>query len=886
MFKFLGKFFDSNEKVIKRYMPTVAAINALEDEMRAKSDEELRAITPALIARLEAGETLEDVLVEAFAAVREAGRRTLDMRHFDVQLIGGMVLHEGKIAEMKTGEGKTLVASLALYLNALTGEGAHLVTVNDYLVRRDARWMGAIYHCLGLSVGIIQHDSAFLYDPDYEIDDESYNSLRPVPRAEAYNADITYGTNNEFGFDYLRDNMVYTADQMVQRPLVYAIVDEVDNILIDEARTPLIISGDAQEATDQYDRFAQIARRLRAEKHYSVDEKTRSATLTDEGIDYVEELAGIPEGEGIYDERYIELTHYLENALKAQVVYHRDKDYIVRDGEVVIVDEFTGRMMEGRRYSEGLHQAIEAKEGVHVKRENRTLATITFQNYFRMYEKLAGMTGTAATEAEEFYKIYKLEVVAIPTNQEMIRNDQPDYVFKSEKAKFDAVAKEIAERQEEGQPVLVGTVSVEKSEYLSDLLTRKGIPHNVLNAKYHEREAEIISHAGEKGAVTIATNMAGRGTDIKLGPGVIDLGGLHIIGTERHEARRIDNQLRGRAGRQGDPGSSRFYVSLEDELMRRFGSERIKGMMERLGVDDETPIESGLISKSIESAQTKVEGYNFDLRKHVVEYDDVVNKQREQIYEDRNKIVRGEDMKESVLDALRSEAERIVDANRGGDERDYDTEGLIKALNTMMPLPPDFEPDVRDLDALKEDLIALMEEAYEAKEEEQGSEQMRQLERLIMLNVIDNLWIEYLTSIEDVRIGIGLQAYGQRDPLVAFKTEGFQMFQQLQRNILHDIAHRIFHYSLVQQPVVNPFKNATTNREEEADPGTPARRRNAKVSGGNGGSSNGKLGRNSICPLGSGRKVKNCCGACGLMNGCDGRGVAKFGAAKAATPAE
>jgi preprotein translocase subunit SecA len=885
MFKFIGKFFDSNEKAIKRYMPNVEAINDLEEEMRAKSDDELRAMTEMLIGRLEEGETLEDILVEAFATVREAGRRTLDMRHFDVQLVGGMVLHEGKIAEMKTGEGKTLVASLALYLNALTGEGAHLVTVNDYLVRRDARWMGTIYHALGLSVGIIQHDSAFLYDPDYEIDDESYNHLRPVPRAEAYNADITYGTNNEFGFDYLRDNMVYTAEQMVQRPLVYAIVDEVDNILIDEARTPLIISGDAQEATDQYDRFAQIAKRLRAEKHYTVDEKARSVALTEEGIDFVEEQAGIPDGESIYDERYIEWTHYLENALKAQVVYHRDKDYIVRDGEVVIVDEFTGRLMDGRRYSEGLHQAIEAKEGVHVKRENRTLATITFQNYFRMYEKLAGMTGTAATEAEEFYKIYKLEVVAIPTNKEMIRDDQPDYVFKSEKAKFDAVAKEIEARQDTGQPVLVGTVSVEKSEYLSELLERKGIPHSVLNAKYHEREAEIVINAGEKGAVTIATNMAGRGTDIKLGPGVREVGGLHIIGTERHEARRIDNQLRGRSGRQGDPGSSRFYVSLEDELMRRFGSDRIKGMMEKLGVDDETPIESGLISKSIESAQTKVEGYNFDLRKHVVEYDDVVNKQREQIYEDRSKIVRGEDMREAVLDALSSEIDRIVDAHRGDDERDYDIEGLIKSLNTMMPLPPDFEPDARDLDALKEDLTALMEEAYEAKEEEQGSEQMRQLERLIMLNVIDNLWIEYLTAIEDVRVGIGLQAYGQRDPLVAFKTEGFRMFQQLQRNILHDIAHRIFHYSLVQQPVVNPFKNATTNRADEDDADTPVRRRNVKASGPNG-SSNGKLGRNSICPLGSGRKVKNCCGACGLMNGCDGRGVAKFGAAKAATPAE
>jgi preprotein translocase subunit SecA len=872
MFKFLGKIFDNNEKAIKAYMPRVEQINELEPEMKAKSDAELRAVTDELIGRLEEDETLEDVLPEAFAAVREASRRVNGMRHFDVQLIGGMVLHEGKIAEMKTGEGKTLVATLPLYLNALTGEGAHLVTVNDYLVRRDGRWMGAIYHFLGLSVGIIQHDSAFLFDPDYEIEDESYNHLRPVPRGEAYAADITYGTNNEFGFDYLRDNMVFTPDQMVQRPLVYAIVDEVDNILIDEARTPLIISGDAHESSDNYDRFAAIMRTLKRERDYTVDEKTRSASLTEEGTDRVEEQAGIPAGSSIYDERYADLTHYMENALKAQAVYQRDKDYIVRDGEVVIVDEFTGRLMDGRRYSEGLHQAIEAKEGVHVKRENRTLATITFQNYFRMYEKLAGMTGTAATEAEEFYKIYKLEVVSIPTNQKMIREDQADYVFKTEEAKFNAVADEIEQLQEKGQPVLVGTVSVEKSEYLSGLLERRGVPHSVLNAKFHEREAEIVVDAGEKGAVTIATNMAGRGTDIKLGEGVRELGGLHIIGTERHEARRIDNQLRGRAGRQGDPGSSRFYVSLEDDLMRRFGSDRIAGMMGKLGVDDNTPIESGLISRSIESAQTKVEGYNFDLRKHVVEYDDVVNKQREKIYEDRAKIVKGENMKEAVLDALQSEIEEAVDTHSGGNEQDYDVEGLLKSLSTMLPLPPGYEPDTRDIDALKEDLVARMEEAYEAKEAELGSENMRQLERLVMLRIIDTLWVEYLTSIEDLRVGIGLQAYGQRDPLVSFKTEGFRMFQQLQHSILHDIAHTIFQVTLVPQaPDTSLFANATTNREED-EGGAPRKRARAAGSNGN------KIGRNSPCPQGSGRKVKQCCGACGLANGCDGRGLAKFGA--------
>jgi preprotein translocase subunit SecA len=877
MFKFLGKIFDNNEKAIRTYMPRVAQINALEDEMKAKSDADLRGVTGELIARLEEGETLDDILPEAFAAVREASRRVNDMRHFDVQLIGGIVLHEGKIAEMKTGEGKTLVATLPLYLNALTGEGCHLVTVNDYLAKLHARWMGATYHFLGLSVGVIQHDSAFLYDPDYEIEDESYNHLRPVGRGEAYAADITYGTNNEFGFDYLRDNMVFTPDQMVQRPLVYAIVDEVDNILIDEARTPLIISGDAQEATDHYDQFAKIARTLKREQDYTVDEKTRSVSLTEDGTDRVEEQAGIPEGASIYDERYADLTHYMENALKAQVVYIRDKDYIVRDGEVIIVDEFTGRLMDGRRYSEGLHQAIEAKEGVHVKRENRTLATITFQNYFRLYDKLAGMTGTAATEAEELYKIYKLEVVTIPTNRPMIREDQGDFVFKTEAAKFEAVADEIKELQEKGQPVLVGTVSVEKSEYLSERLTRRGIPHSVLNAKYHEREAEIIVDAGQKGAVTIATNMAGRGTDIKLGEGVVELGGLHIIGTERHEARRIDNQLRGRAGRQGDPGSSRFYVSLEDDLMRRFGSERIAGMMDKLGVDDKTPIESGLISRSIESAQTKVEGYNFDLRKHVVEYDDVVNKQREKIYEDRARIVKGEDMKESVLDALQSEIEAIVDTHNGTNEQDFDVEGLLKALSSFMPLPADYEPDTRDLDGLKEDLVALMEEGYEAKEAELGSENMRQLERLVMVRIIDTLWVEYLTAIEDLRVGIGLQAYGQRDPLVSFKTEGFQMFQQLQRNILHDIAHTIFQVTLVQQlPADNVYANATTNREEEESSG-PRKKNKASANG-------GKIGRNAPCPHGTGRKVKLCCGACGLASGCDGRGVAKFGMSGAKSP--
>ncbi len=899
MFKFLGKLFDSNEKAVRVYQPRVNAINALEDEMRALSDDELREKSRELKRRHLGGngvsvadgdegaddtdghdgddlESLDELLVEAFALVREASRRVLGMRHFDVQLIGGMVLHEGKIAEMRTGEGKTLTATLAMYLNALTGEGAHLITVNDYLAKRDARWMGQLYHFLGLSTGIIQHDSAFIYDPDYAAEDESYENLRPVPRPEAYNADITYGTNNEFGFDYLRDNMVFDASQMAQRPLVYGIVDEVDNILIDEARTPLIISGDAQEATDQYERFAAITRQLRKERDYTIDEKQRSALFTEEGIDRVEEIAGIPPGSSIFDERYADLTHYMENALKAQVIYQRDKDYIVRDGEVVIVDEFTGRLMDGRRYSEGLHQAIEAKEGVHVRRENRTLATITFQNYFRMYEKLAGMTGTAATEAEEFFKIYKLEVVAVPTNQEMVRQDLPDYVFKDETAKFSAAAKEIAELHEKGQPVLVGTVSVEKSELLSELLERRGIPHSVLNAKFHEREAEIVAGAGQQGAVTIATNMAGRGTDIKLGDGVTELGGLYILGTERHEARRIDNQLRGRAGRQGDPGASRFFVSLEDDLMRRFGSDRIKSVMGRLGVDDDTPIESGMISKAIESAQTKVEGYNFDLRKHVVEYDDVVNQQREKIYEDRRKVVEGDDMKDAVLEAVIAETTRLVDDYKRDIDEDYDADGLRKALSGILPVPNEWEPNTRDLEALREDVIALAEEAYEAKEAELGAENLRQLERFVMLRVIDTLWVEYLTAIEDLRIGIGLQAYGQRDPLVAFKTEGYRMFQQLQNNIRHDLAHTIFQVTLVSQPPPDEsvYAGATTNREEEEAP--TAKRNKAKAAG-----NNAKIGRNATCPFGTGRKVKTCCGVCGLSAGCDGRGGMKFGAASA-----
>src|ERR671912_748196 len=685
MRKILTKLFgDPNEAPLKPYQKVIAQVNALEPQMEALSDLELRELANGLRDRLEEGETLDDLLPESFAATREAGRRPLGPRHFHVQLLGGAVLHSGKIAEMRTGEGKTLTATLAVALNALNGRGVHVVTVNDYLAKRDTQWMGQVYDALGLSVACIQHDAAFIYDADWVSEDERLARLRPISRREAYEADITYGTNNEFGFDYLRDNMVPTLDRMVQRDLAYAIVDEVDNILIDEARTPLIISGQAEQATDRYYQFAQIVKQLREGKDYEVDHKHKSVALSEAGIDRVEELLEMQPGESIYDERYIELTHYLEQALKAHATFQRDKDYIVRDGEVIIVDEFTGRMMIGRRYSEGLHQAIEAKEGVRGRRQNVTLATITFQNYFRMYDKLAGMTGTAKTEAEEFRRIYVLDVVVIPTNKPMVRDDHGDLVFKNERGKFRAVIDDIKEKRAAGRPVLVGTASIEASERLSEQLMREGVPHQVLNAKQHEREAAIIAEAGQPQTVTIATHMAGRGTDIVLGPGVREAGGMHILGTERHEARRIDNQLRGRAGRQGDPGSSQFYVSLEDELMRRFGSERISGLMGRLGMEEDVPIEHGLISRSIESAQTKVEGHNFDRRKHVVQYDDVMNRHREVIYADRKHLVAGDDVHDRVRQLIDAEMESIVALHHG--ERDeLDLDGLVAAFHGLIP---------------------------------------------------------------------------------------------------------------------------------------------------------------------------------------------------------
>jgi preprotein translocase subunit SecA len=844
--KILG---DPNDKAIKQTLPIVQEINDLEPTMQAKSDEELQSVAAELRARYEEGEDLDALLPEAFAATREAARRTLGQRHYDVQLMGGIVLHEGKIAEMKTGEGKTQTAVLAVALNAVTGEGVHVITVNDYLAKRDTQWMGQVYHALGFSVGCIQHERAFIYDPEWQSEDPVLERLREVPRQEAYAADITYGTNNEFGFDYLRDNMVVSAAQCVQRDLVYAIVDEVDNILIDEARTPLIISGQAERSNDRYYQFAQIVKQLRENRHYTVDLKHKSVALTEEGVDKVEELASIPAGESIYDDRYIDLTHYLENALKAEAVFHRDKDYIVRDGEVIIVDEFTGRMMPGRRWSEGLHQAVEAKENVKVRRQNVTMATITFQNYFRMYRKLAGMTGTAKTEAEEFLRIYNLDVVALPTHRPNIRADEADLVFKNERGKFNAVIEEIVEMTSKGRPVLVGTTSVDTSERLSDALKARGIPHDVLNAKNHEREASIVADAGQPGVVTIATNMAGRGTDIKLGPGVAEAGGLHIIGTERHESRRIDNQLRGRAGRQGDPGSTRFYVSLEDELMRRFGSERISGLMERLGMEEGVPIEHRIISKSIESAQTKVEGHNFDMRRHVVQYDDVMNKHRERIYDDRKKIVSGEDMSEQIADLISAEIEGIVDARVGQRVEDTDVTAIVEGYLSIIPNGQVKEADLEGLD--REGILDVLEtdadRAYAEVEARFGEEAMRQVERHIMLAVIDRLWVEHLTAMDDLREGVGLQAYGQRDPLVVYKTEGYKMFQRLLEHIQHDVVHTIFRVqpAVAQQPVrTRVTEEATTNRDNGAS--APSKRR--------------KVGVNEPCPCGSGKKYKHCHG--------------------------
>jgi preprotein translocase subunit SecA len=838
--KLLTQVFGSkNERELRRLQPLVEAINALEADVKAMSDDQLKGQTARLKERLANGEPLDDLLPEAFATVREASVRTLGMRHYDVQLIGGMVLHNGKIAEMKTGEGKTLVATLPVYLNALTGRGVHVITVNDYLARRDTDWMGQIYSFLGMRVGTVQHG---LDDPQ---------------RMEAYGADITYGTNNEFGFDYLRDNMKFDADTLVQRELHYAIVDEVDSILIDEARTPLIISGPAEKSTQLYYQVNGIIPKLKAEEDYKVDEKAKSATLTEEGVAHAERMLGV---ENLYDPGNIELLHHTNQALKAHALFKRDVDYIVKSGEVIIVDEFTGRLMPGRRYSEGLHQALEAKENVKIENENQTLATITFQNYFRMYDKLAGMTGTADTEAPEFKKIYELDVMVIPTNMPMVRKDFPDVIYKTRREKFDAAIEEIKALHEKGQPVLVGTVSIDVSEQLSKNLKKQGIPHEVLNAKNHEKEAEIISRAGQKGAVTISTNMAGRGTDIVLGDGVTDLGGLHILGTERHESRRIDNQLRGRSGRQGDPGSSRFYLALEDDLLRIFGGERITGIMERLGMEEGEPIEHNLISKAIENAQSKVEGHNFDIRKHLLEYDDVMNQQREVIYKQRRDLLTGMDLKETIEDIIMGAAEGIAadfaDERALPDEWDWSaiSDAVFKQFNFRLA-----KMDANTLDGLTEEGLAqeIYDQAhriYEKKAAMLGEADFRQLERVVMLQTVDNLWKDHLLSMDHLKEGIGLRGYAQQDPLLVYKREGFQMFQETIEHIKSETLDILFRIQLAEPDYIADFQRPREQNLTFSGGGDePAAKKPVKRE-------SEKIGRNAPCPCGSGKKYKKCCG--------------------------
>ncbi|MDI6637426.1 MAG: preprotein translocase subunit SecA [Bacillota bacterium] len=895
MLGFLRKAFDFNERELRRLRDMAAAVTALEPEVSKLSDDELAAKTIEFRSRLANGESLDDILLEAFAVVREASVRVLGQRHFDEQVMGGIVLHEGRIAEMKTGEGKTLAATLPAYLNALPGKGVHVVTVNDYLARRDAEWMGTIYKFLGLTVGIIVH------------------GLDYAQRKAAYAADITYGTNNEFGFDYLRDNMVTSEDEMVQRELNYAIVDEVDSILIDEARTPLIISGQAEESTDLYYQFARLVPRLKPDVDYTVDEKARTVALTEEGVARVEKMLGI---DNLYDDTNMELAHHLNQALRAHALMRRDRDYVVKDGQVIIVDEFTGRLMFGRRYSEGLHQAIEAKEGVKVERESQTLATITFQNYFRMYKKLAGMTGTAATEEEEFRKIYGLDVVVIPTHLPMIRVDHPDVVYKTERGKFNAVVEEIERLHKKGQPVLVGTISIEKSERLSEMLRRRGIPHQVLNAKHHEREAEIVAQAGRLGTVTIATNMAGRGTDIVLGGNpeyiakqklraqgypsevvaeaaerfptkdpevlkareefrvyleearaacagehekVVELGGLFIIGTERHESRRIDNQLRGRSGRQGDPGASRFYVSLEDDLMRLFGGEFITNIMNRLGWDENMPIEHPRLSRAIETAQKRVEARNFDIRKQVLEYDDVMNKQREVIYRDRRMVLRGENLKDRIMEMIAQVVRGILDiyANEKVFQEEWDLDGLVDRVNRTFALASPVTVTRESLAGLRrpeleKHIVEVARKAYEEREALIGPERMRALEKLVMLRIIDSKWMDHLQAMDDLREGIGLRAYGQRNPLQEYQIEGWQMFEALKVSIQEDIVTWMFRVGVdsgERQPKARRYRISMSGSSGQDEQRPRVEQRRVK-----------KVGRNDPCPCGSGKKYKKCCG--------------------------
>jgi len=906
--RLIEKIFGSySDREIKRIMPIVEKIESLEPQMQKLTDEQLRGKTAEFKERLKKGETLDDILPEAFATVREASYRVLDKRHFTVQLIGGIVLHQGRIAEMKTGEGKTIVATLPVYLNALEGKGVHLVTVNDYLAKFHSEWMGKVYNFLGLSVGLIVHD------------------MNNAQRRQAYNCDITYGTNNEFGFDYLRDNMVIYKEEMVQRELHYAIVDEVDSILIDEARTPLIISGAADKSTDLYRVANSFVSRLKAkvytqtddkedmddlEEDYIVDEKAHTVALTAKGVKKAEQFFNV---ENITDPENMTIMHHINQACKAHGLMKRDRDYVVKDGEVIIVDEFTGRLMYGRRYSEGLHQAIEAKEGVTVERESKTLATITFQNYFRMYKKLAGMTGTALTEEQEFRDIYGMDVVAIPTNKPMIRVDHPDVVYRNEKGKFNAVIDEIVECHKKGQPVLVGTISIEKSEILSAMLKRRGVPHNVLNAKFHEMEAEIVAQAGRLGAVTIATNMAGRGTDIMLGGNpefmamqemrkrgipeeiviraigfdetqdeevlsarrlfrelhamykvktdeehdkVVALGGLHIIGTERHESRRIDNQLRGRSGRQGDPGSSRFYISLEDDLMRLFGSDRISGIVDALGLEEDQPIEHRMLSNAIENAQKRVESRNFNIRKHVLQYDDVMNKQREVIYKQRRTVLNGESLKATYEKIISGTVDHMVQlfCSESPHPDDWDWDGLIRYAESIF-LPKGALDDMRrnleglTVDILKERLVSIGLEMYQHKEEQFGEATVREIERIIMLRVVDQKWMDHIDAMDQLRHGIGLRAYGQRDPVIEYKFEGFEMFEEMIRSIQEDALRILLHTRV---------ENAPMKREKVAEPvtashgDTPQKPQTVKKAA--------HVGRNDPCPCGSGKKYKKCCG--------------------------
>nr|WP_306541847.1 preprotein translocase subunit SecA [Acidaminococcus intestini] len=830
-------FGDPNKKELKVCQGYVDKINALEPEISGLSDARLRAKTDEFRLRLTKGETLDDLLPEAFAVVREAAKRVMGLRHFDVQLMGGCILHRGKIAEMRTGEGKTLVATLPAYLNALEGKGVHVVTVNDYLARRDSEDMGRVYRFLGLSVGLITHEM------DY-----------PARKA-AYAADITYGTNNEFGFDYLRDNMVISLDQMVQRPLHYAIVDEVDSILIDEARTPLIISGPGAQSTSLYQVMADVAAKLKEGEDYTVDEKQKTVAPTETGIAKTEKLLGVS---NMYDgENGVDYSHQLMAALKAKALMHRDRDYVVKDGEVIIVDEFTGRLMFGRRYSEGLHQAIEAKEHVKVERESQTLATITFQNYFRMYDKLSGMTGTAKTEEQEFQKIYGLDVVVVPTNKPNIRIDYPDVIYKTRRAKYRAVANAIEELHKKGRPVLVGTTSIQQSEELSELLKKLGIEHNVLNAKFHEKEAEIVADAGQMGAVTIATNMAGRGTDIVLGDGVAELGGLHIIGTERHESRRIDNQLRGRCARQGDPGSTRFYLSLEDDLMRLFGSDNISGIMDKLGMEEDEPIEHKIVTRSIESAQKKVEARNFEIRKQVLEYDDVMNQQREVIYDQRRQILEKADLKETVLDMASHIVDRSMDmyAPKEAYSEDWDVKSLISYAEEFYA-PAGFlkEEKLQEMsrDELETFLHKVAVDYYNAREENNTAPIMRELENLVMLKVVDSHWMEHLDAMDALREGIGLRAYGQRDPLVEYKFEAYEMFEAMKEAIVDDVVRYMYRVNVVTQPVVEDHLSEASTNNPNVDGSTETPKEPVR--------NDSTVGRNDPCPCGSGKKYKNCCG--------------------------